>query len=239
MENKEDVKLLVYVTGDIHGDLERFNSPAMKKLKKGDTLIICGDFGFIWNGGEVEAKALTKLSSKKFNICFVDGTHENFKILNMAEISEWNGGKVHHLGGNLYHLLRGQIFEIEGNTYFTMGGGESPDMEIRMANNTWSELEMPSQQELVEGANNIDKAGGKVDYIITHEPSARIKDFIQLSNAAYKNRATILNTYLEELANSCEYKKWYFGSMHMDKHISNSQTAVFNNVLEVTTGKSI
>ena len=34
----------------MHGDFERFKLPAMKKLKKGDTLIICGDFGFLWDG---------------------------------------------------------------------------------------------------------------------------------------------------------------------------------------------
>ncbi len=230
---------MVYVTGDIHGDIERFNTSAAKRLKKGDTLIICGDFGFIWNGGVEEAKLLTKLSNKKYNVCFIDGTHENFKILNTAEVSEWNGGKVHHLGGNLYHLMRGQIYEIEGKTFFTMGGGESPDIDIRIANNTWSAEESPSQQELLEGAENIDKAGNKVDYIITHEPSARIKDFILLADKSSQNRVTLLNTYLEELGNSCEFKKWYFGSLHLDKHISSSQTAVFNNILEVETGKSI
>lgn len=37
---------MIYLTGDLHGDLERFKSKEMKKLKKGDTLIVCGDFGF-------------------------------------------------------------------------------------------------------------------------------------------------------------------------------------------------
>lgn len=229
---------MVYVTGDMHGDIERFKTPAAKKLKKGDTLIVCGDFGFIWDGSKTEEKILKKLSDKKFNICFVDGTHENFKLLNKYEVSSWNGGKVHHLGGNLYHLMRGQIFEIEGLKIFTMGGGESPDLEIRFSNNTWFKDESPNQQELVEGAENIEKHDNKVDIIITHEPSAKIKDFLQLKNAE-KTRLTLLNTYFEELGNSCEYDKWYFGSLHLDKHISATQIAVFNNILNAETGKSI
>ncbi len=56
---------MVYVTGDMHGDFERFKLPAMKKLKKGDTLIICGDFGFLWDGSKEEEKILEKLSEKK------------------------------------------------------------------------------------------------------------------------------------------------------------------------------
>jgi len=229
---------VVYVTGDMHGDPTRFKTPAIKKLDKGDTLIVCGDFGFVWDGSDEENRFLKKLQNKKFNICFIDGTHENFNLINKLEVSEWNGGKVHHFGGNLYHMMRGQVFEIEGVKIFTMGGGESPDIEIRMAGNTWSKFESPSQQELLEGAENIDKHGNKVDVIITHEPSARIKDFLQLKSTE-KKRLTLLNTYLEELGNSCEYSKWYFGSLHIDKYISSAQIAVFNNVLEVTTGKSI
>lgn len=35
---------MIYLTGDLHGDIERLKSKEMKKLKKGDTLIVCGDF---------------------------------------------------------------------------------------------------------------------------------------------------------------------------------------------------
>ena len=229
---------MIYVTGDTHGDLGRFTSGPAKKLQKGDTLIVCGDFGFIWDGSKEEEKVLKKLGERKFNVCFIDGTHENFRILNNMEVSEWNGGKVHYLGGNLYHLMRGQVFTIEGKTFFTMGGDESPDIDLRLSNNTWFKEESPSQQELLEGAENIERYNNKVDYIITHEPMARIKDFLQLKTLN-KNRLSILNTYLEELGNACEYKKWYFGSMHLDKYVSQSQVAVFNKILDVESGKSI
>ena len=204
---------MVYVTGDMHGDFERFKLPAMKKLKKGDTLIICGDFGFLWDGSKEEEKILEKLSEKKFNICFVDGTHENFEMLNSFPVSEWNGGKVHHIIGSVYHLMRGQIFNIDGLRIFTMGGGESPDVDIRIANDTWY-------------------------IVITHEPSAKVKEFLQMQFTE-KSRVTLLNTYFEELAGAVDYRKWYFGSLHMDKHISATQVAVFTNVLEAWTGKPI
>ena len=37
---------MVYITGDLHGDLARLSAPDMRQVKKGDTLIVCGDFGF-------------------------------------------------------------------------------------------------------------------------------------------------------------------------------------------------
>ena len=43
---------MIYVTGDTHGDASRFDDPRLKNLKQGDTLIVCGDFGFLWNGSK-------------------------------------------------------------------------------------------------------------------------------------------------------------------------------------------
>lgn len=229
---------MVYVTGDLHGDINRFKTPAAKKLEKGDTLIVCGDFGFIWDGSKEEEKQLAKLGEKKYNICFVDGTHENYDLLSSYEVSEWNGGKVQHIGGNVYHLMRGQIFEIEGLKIFTMGGGESPDMEIRIAADNWSDAESPNQQELLEGAENMGKCRNKVDIVITHEPSAKVKEFLMMKMTV-KQRVTLLNTYFEELAGAVTFKKWYFGSLHMDKHISGTQTAIYQDILEAETGINI
>lgn len=227
---------LVYITGDTHGDIERFLSSPARNLKKGDILIICGDFGFIWNNSKQEQKILKSLTKKKYNICFLDGTHENFDLLNDYEVSEWNGGKVHHIGGNVYHLMRGQIFDIEDLKIFTMGGGESPDIDMRFENDAWSRNEIPTQIELLEGANNIEQAGCKVDVIVTHEPPSKIKAFLMLKSNE-RTRVTALNAYFEQLSASCEFDKWYFGSMHMDKHISSTHIAVFNNIIEAKSGK--
>ena len=38
---------MVYVTADLHGDASRFRSKEIRRLKKGDTLIVLGDFGFL------------------------------------------------------------------------------------------------------------------------------------------------------------------------------------------------
>jgi len=229
---------MIYVTGDTHGIPTRFDDPALRNLKKGDTLIVCGDFGFIWDGSKDEMNVLKKLSKKKYNICFVDGTHENFEMLNKLKIKRWNGGKVHQISQNIFHLMRGQIFTIEGQKIFTMGGGESPDIEIRFEMNTWSEMEFPTRDELVEGVDNLQKYQGKVDIIITHEPPAKIKDFLLLKT---QNDASItaINTYLEDVGRTCKFKHWYFGSLHLDKFISTTHICVFNNIVNAVTGELV
>ena len=229
---------MIYVTGDTHGIASRFNDPRLKNLKQGDTLIVCGDFGFLWNGSKDEINILKKLSKKKYNICFVDGTHENFDMLNSIKIKKWNGGKVHHIASNIFHLMRGQVFEIEGTKIFTMGGDESPDIDIRFEMDTWSDLEIPTREELVEGVENLQKYGGKIDLIITHEPPAKIKDFLMLHSGSDAS-ITAINTYLEDVSRICQFRHWYFGSLHMDNFISSSHTCVFQNVITAKTGEVV
>lgn len=229
---------MVYVTGDIHGDAKRFDSTVLKKLKKGDTLLVCGDFGFIWDGKKAEQKILKKLGKMKYNICFVDGTHENFDLLGEYEVIEWNGGLAQNISGNLYHLMRGQVFDIEGKKFFTMGGGESPDIELRFENNTWYRDEIPSPAQLREGAANLEKNNFEVDIIITHEPPAKIKSFLRLKEKD-PVRITAFNRYLEQINNNVTFKKWYFGSMHTDKYISSSHIALFTHIVDAVTGERI
>jgi hypothetical protein len=232
------VKKLVYVTGDTHGDRDRLSRFALKGIKPGDTLIVCGDFGFIWNDDKDEQKFIRKLAKRKYNICFIDGTHDNFTLLNNYEQSEWNGGKVHKIYGNVYHLMRGQVFTIEGKTFFTMGGGESPDIDMRNENETWDREEIPSKEDLLEGIKALESRGGKVDYIITHEPPAKIKSFLNLQQGD-NIRFTVLNTYFEELSKDCKFTRWFFGSMHIDKFISSTHVSVFKNVINAETGEKL
>lgn len=229
---------MVYVTGDMHGDITRFDVPALKQLKKDDVLMICGDFGFIWDNGIREQRNLKKLESKKYTICFIDGTHENFEMLNALPVTVWNGGKVHKVADNIYHLMRGQIFKIDNITYFTMGGGESPDIDIRFEENAWSKDEFPSRDEMMEGAHNFEMLDCKVDYIITHEPPVNVKSFLTLKDSE-PVAVNGLNTYLEELANAGQYRRWFFGSMHLDKYISSSLVAVYRNIINTITGEVI
>ena len=201
---------MVFVTGDTHGDPNRLSKNGLKNLKAGDTLIVCGDFGFIWDKSKNEQKILKALSKREYNICFIDGTHENFDLLNAYPLTTWNGGKVHQISDNIFHLMRGQIFEIDGLKIFTMGGGESPDLDARLEDNPWLKYEIPSKEELLEGAANLEDNDCKIDVIITHEPSSTIKGFLKLGESE-SVRVTTLNAYFDELSRCSEFDRWFFG----------------------------
>lgn len=224
---------MVYITGDTHGDISWFKNPKLKKLGEKDILIICGDFGFLWNPkSEAEKKNLEILKSKKYTICFLDGAHENFDILDAYTPYRWKGGNAHKIANNIFHLMRGEIFTLDNKTFFVMGGGESDDRDMREPGVSWWDEEMPNAEEIKNAEDNLKDANYNVNYILSYEAPAVAKDFLKLH---LKEAAKIspLNTYLQDLTKNVDYYHWYFGSLHTDLQISKKMTAVFNEIHEI------
>ena len=230
---------MLYVTGDMHGDESRISKTRLNMLKKGDTLIVCGDFGFLWDDSPKEKAIRKKLEKRDYTICFVDGTHENFALLNSFPIVDWNGGLAHQIQSNVYHLMRGQMYKIDGERVFTMGGGESPEADILAGERSENDkAAMPTDREMLDGVNRMEQSGFSCDYIITHEPPSKIKEFLLLGENT-PLRVTALSAYFDELQTQCSYKCWFFGSMHTDKYISASQCAVFKVIINAKTGERL
>ena len=91
---------MIFVTADTHGEVERFEDKQLKKIKKGDSLVILGDFGFVWDGSRNEKKALKWLSRRRYQLLFVDGSHENHALLAQYPQEEFCGGTARRLGKN-------------------------------------------------------------------------------------------------------------------------------------------
>lgn len=221
---------MVYVTGDLHGEWERFKSKEMRKLKAGDTLLVCGDFGFIWDGSRRERSVLKKMADLPFTIAFVDGCHENFDLLESYPILKWKGGSVHKIAENIVHLRRGHIFTIEERTYFAFGGGHSQDYEYRADTENWWRQERPSQQEIAAAIHRLSEHGNKIDYVITHEPPASLKDCLSVD----VGQRLEVHAFFEDMIRACVYRKWFFGKCHINKYIPVKFYAVFDKILPVT-----
>ena len=216
---------MIYITGDTHADITRFKNPVLRKLKKNDALIICGDFGFIWDGSPKEKKLLKKIGKLPYNVLFVEGSHENYDLLEEYEISEWCGGKTRQISGRLRQLLRGQVYEIAEKTVFAFGGGQSDDIYDLEEGSNWWKREIPSEEELAQGLENLEKAGNKVDFIVTYEPPAKMQDFL-LGNGERNH----INTYLSKIYDTVEFKGWFFGKLHMHKLVPPKYHAVYDGI---------
>lgn len=220
---------MIYITGDMHGDISRFKDRKIKKLKKGDYLIICGDFGFIWNGSKAESKTLKKLGKKKYNILFVEGCHENFDLLEKYETVDYCNAKARKISGRLHQLMRGEIYTIDGKKIFTFGGGRSEDIHIRRDHHTYWERELPNQEELKHALDNLKENDNSVDFIITHEPPSLVKDYIDIDTEILATN--LLNATLSKISENCKFRMWFFGKCHKNKSVTKHFQSLFDDVV--------
>ena len=68
----------IYAVGDTHGDIDlyKLNSKFFregKKLTKDDYVIICGDFGGVWDKGEDDKYIQNWYNERPWTTLFVDG----------------------------------------------------------------------------------------------------------------------------------------------------------------------
>jgi len=227
---------MVCITGDVHGEYDRFLRNDIKSLKKNDSIIICGDFGFIWSGDKKEEQILQKIGTRKHNTYFIDGVHENFELLNSYPIVDFHGGKAQIISGKLVHLMRGEIYTFEGKTFLCFGGGTSPDKELRQANQMWWEEETPTLSEMENATKNLKKYGNKVDYVLTFETTSRLKKILSMNfDGSGGYDITPLNTFFEHMRENITYDHWFFGCHHTDKNLTPYQTCVYNDMLILKT----
>lgn len=217
---------MIYVTGDTHGDQDRFLYGCWDSLlQKGDTLIICGDFGFLFDNDARENRFLDDLEKRVYTICFVDGNHECFPVIYEYPQIVWNGGKVHQIRSNVYHLMRGQVFTIEGKTIFTMGGAYSIDRYMRKLNESYWVEELPNNEEYKEATENLKKHGFQVHYILTHTAPNTIIYKMRFQPAQFGADAE-LTGFLEWVRRETRFCHWYFGHWHIDQDVDEQFTAL-------------
>jgi hypothetical protein len=225
---------MIYMTGDTHipidiGKLNTNKFPQQKCLSAEDYVIICGDFGGVWDHGNSEQYWIKWLNGKNFVTLFVDGNHENHQMLNHDfPIVQFHEGKAHKISEKIFHLMRGEVFVIDGKKIFTMGGASSQDIECREEGKNWWPQEMPSPQEYQNAMDKLELHNWKVDYVVTHCAPDSIQR--QVRSDYDENELT---HFLEDVKNRICFKKWYVGHYHIDKEIDSKYICLFNRIIAV------
>lgn len=236
---------MIYVTGDIHANQYKWVEQIHPALSSGDILIVNGDFGIgFWNGRYwSEETFFDWISEQEYTVLFVDGNHENFNKLNDYPVELWNGGRVHKIRHNLIHLMRGEVYNIDGISVFAFGGGYSIDKYRRQENVSWWRQEMPSEEEYKNAEKNLQKVDYQVDYIITHTAPSESVYYLSVMQRLAVNKNVVeeqpLNTFLDHIRQQVTYKHWYFGHFHIDIELWRNQTAVLSSIRELETGRIV
>jgi len=228
---------MIYVTGDTHRsiDVNKLNTknfPQQKEMTKHNAVIICGDFGCVWDGSGEDIYWRKWHSKKPYTTLFVDGNHENHKLLAEFPVGEQFGGSVHRIAPRLFHMMRGEVFDIGGAKVFCMGGAASHDKQYRKKDVSWWEEEIPSAAEFDHAIAILEKHDWCVDYIVTHCAPNRIQrkiaDWFQTDQ---------LTSFLQLVEENCKFEHWYFGHYHIDRGIDEKHTALYQKVIPL--GSSI
>lgn len=228
---------MIYITGDTHipidiTKLSAKNFPAQKELCKDDFVIICGDFGGVWNNDNEELYWRKWLDNKNFTTLFVDGNHENFTLLNEFEVVDFCGGKARKISDSIYHLMRGEIYTIDGNRIFTFGGASSHDRGYRTKGKNWWEEELPCDSELEHAQKNLEKVNWTVDYIVTHCAPTSVQQILNWDYAPDK-----LTDFFDVVKSKVTCKNWFFGHYHIDKRLDKQFYCLFNNIYQIPTAE--
>jgi hypothetical protein len=219
---------MIFLTGDTHGthDIQKIVRihnyiDANDLYDDNNIVIVLGDFGYGWN--PIVTKEMEWIfTDAPFTILFVDGNHENHDYLAaLPRATRFNGevGVIQHPTTNIYHLLRGGIYTIEGHTFYTLGGAHSQDIARRTPpiytapTKIWWAEELPTLEFL-----DTLKTPTSVDFILTHQAPQRYFPIDPTTRQPYAPdpREEYFLAHLNNLELRCEYKKWFFGHWHVD-----------------------
>jgi hypothetical protein len=225
---------MLYFTGDIHGgiDIRKLSTAGLTAQSvaptEDDFLVICGDFGLVWNKRQnsEERYWLRWLAKKPWTTLFVDGNHENFDRLNALPVEEWHGGLVHPVHEKVLHLMRGQAYDVCGMSLFAMGGARSTDKAWRKEGISWWPQEMPSDEDFDRAEAALDAHGRTVDVVVTHCAPTMVQ--YRLNRAFEPDRMT---DWLEHLRDTVSFKRWYFGHYHLDRDFADGFSALYERIV--------
>lgn len=155
----------------------------------------------------------------------------------------------------MLHLMRGQVFDIDGKKVFTFGGASSHDIAggileqdapcykekkkelyendipFRVNHISWWAEELSTEEEMEEGRENLIKHNNEVDYIITHCCSTSTQAMIGHKGVYKADRQT---DYFEYIKNTVSYKKWFFGHYHENKNVSNKEILIYEQMIRIS-----
>ena len=255
---------MIFVTGDCHGEFQKLSTtsfPEQKEMTKDDIVIICGDFGAVWNAdgaGSSEKYWLKWLDEKPFTTVFVDGNHENFDRLNTEfEVVDFHGGKAHKLNSSVYHLMRGEVFEFDGKRFFAFGGAQSHDIndgilsekdfrtkdEFRETIRQWNKRKKKFRvehiswwkEELPSDAEiqNAENNLAKIDYKVDYVIAHCAPHTIVSNLFQWCAEPNKLTMYFEDLASRLQYRSWFFGHYHDDRKIIGKFILLYDQIVKI------
>ena len=225
-------------------------------MTRNDFVIILGDFGGIWSNTKEEKYWLDWLNDKPFTTLFVDGNHENFNMLYTFPVIDFHGGKAHKIRDNIYHLMRGYVFDICDKKFFAFGGASSHDIRdgildpndfvdmddfrdtyrrwqkygkmFRVRGVSWWNQEMPNDEEMERGRQSLKAVNNEVDFVISHCAPQEVASVM-----GFTARDKLTWYFNQLLWDGLKFTKWLFGHYHTNKQIMSKFICLYEQIIRI------
>ena len=214
---------MIYFTGDTHGGYRSIIKFANRfHLMRTDVIVILGDAGYNYYGGERDAEAKLHLSHIKPTILCIHGNHE-IRPANILtyKTREWNGGIVWYEEEypNLLFAKDGEIYTLNGLNYLAIGGAYSVDKHLRIRRGAgWWEDEQPSDE--IKRYVEEQIRAHRVGVILSHTcPRKYIPTEVFLPMVDQSTVDNSTEIWLDQIEEAVNYKAWFCGHWHTDKRI--------------------
>ena len=233
---------MIYITGDMHGDIQTFKN-IMGKItcKLENTLIVLGDLGANYYLNKTDKKFKNIISQYNINLFVIRGNHDaNPANLNyMKEIEKYeNIGYIEEEYPNIFYAKNGEVYNIENNTFLVLGGAYSVDKWYRLEKGyKWFADEQMTEE---EKQNFWNKNITKVDTILSHTcPYANRPIHLFLTQIDQSTVDNSMENFLDEVKLKVEYKNWFFGHYHADEKVEEDMYMLYNGIIHYKPFKNL
>ena len=233
---------MIYITGDMHGDIQTFKNIIGKiTCKLENTLIVLGDLGANYYLNKTDKKFKNIISQYNINLFVIRGNHDaNPANLNyMKEIKKYeNIGYIEEEYPNIFYAKNGEVYNIENNTFLVLGGAYSVDKWYRLEKGyKWFADEQMTEEEKQSFWN---KNITKVDTILSHTcPYANRPIHLFLTQIDQSTVDNSMENFLDEVKLKVEYKNWFFGHYHADEKVEEDMYMLYNGIIHYKPFKNL
>ena len=228
---------MIYITGDTHGHFGRVAEFCERiPTEKEDVLIILGDAGINYYGGEHDQIRKEILESLPITIFAIHGNHEmRPQSIRTYHEAEWSGGTVYveDKYPHIFFAKDGEVYNIGGQRTFVIGGAYSVDKAYRLLRGYgWWPDEQPSDEIKRRVEEKLEQLHWDVDVILTHTAPLRyepVEVFLPGIDQSKVDKST--EQWLGKIEKKLNYEKWYCRHYHTAKKIDKVEF-MFDNVDE-------
>lgn len=215
---------MIYITGDLHGYIRRIKRFSLAcKTKPEDILIILGDAGLNYSLTPQDQKLKAELAKFKLTLLCIHGNHEaRPQSLASYSCKNFQGGEVYveETYPNILFAKDGSVFNLGGYKTLVIGGAYSVNKDrIISEGGNWFSDEQPSPEIKAYVESQIQAHNARVDVVLSHTCpySVRPQEFF-LSHIQQDEVDCSTELWLQEIADKLEFKRWYYGHYHNEKH---------------------